>query len=161
MKIFSITIFAVFLFTIQYAECQSTVENKKVVLRYIEEVVNQRKLDLMKEVFADNFIRHDLMYSTEKVITVAEQQQGISNLFKAFPDIYYVVGDIMAEGDKVVMRASWSATHKGTFMGIEPSGKRVDYLSEIFFFRLENGKIVERWVQFDLYNLFKMLKGED
>jgi steroid delta-isomerase-like uncharacterized protein len=160
MKKLLVISITVFLFAIQSAKCQSTMENKKVVLRYIEEVVNQRKLDLMKDVFTDNFIRHDLMDSTEKVLTVADQQKGISNLLKAFPDIYYVVGDIIAEGDKVVMRAAWHATHKSTFMGIEASGNRIDYLSEIFFFRLENGKIVERWVQFDLYTLLKKLKGE-
>ena len=160
MKTAIIFVATIYLMFTQTAKAQTTSENKKVVLRYIEEVVNQRKLELMDQVFAEKFLRHDLMDSTEKVLSVAEQKKGIAGLVKAFPDLYYVVGDIIAEGDKVVMRAVLHGTHKGAFMGVEPLGNRIDYLSEIFFFRLENGKIVERWVQFDLYNLFKKLKGE-
>ena len=151
---------SILLLSINTVKGQTPSENKKVALRYIEEVINNRKLDLMGEVFAEKFLRHDLLDSTEKIKTVADQKRDIGNLIKAFPDLYYVIGDIMAEGDKVVVQAVFHGTHRGTFMGVEPSGNRIDYLSEIFFFRIQNGKIVERWLQLDLYNFFKKMKGE-
>ena len=160
MKRLKLLLGGVLLLSIQTAKCQSNTENKKVVLRYLEEIVNHRRLDLLEEVFAEKFLRHDLLDSTEKVLTVADQKQGLSELFNAFPDLYYTIGDVIAEGDRVSLRAVFHGTHKGKFMGVAPSGNRIDYLSEIFFFRLEKGKIIERWVQLDLYNLFKKMKGE-
>lgn len=129
-----------FIFT---AKGQSTEDNKKVILHYLLEIINDRKLDLLGEVFPEKFIRHDLNDSTDHWMTVADQKKRLSDLFDAFPDIHYTVGDIIAEGDKVVVRAVLQGTQKNTFMKIESSGNRVN-LSEIIFYRLENGKIIER-----------------
>ncbi len=149
--------FTLFVFS---ARGQSPEENKKVISHYLLEIINGRKLELLGEVFAEKFVRHDLNDSTDTWMTIADQQKRLSDLFQAFPDFYYTVCDIIAEGDKVVVRAVWHGTQKNMFMKTESSGNRVDYLSEIIFYRLENGKIVERWVQLDLYNLFKKMKGE-
>lgn len=141
------------------AKGQSPEENKKIIKRYLLEIINDRKLELLGEVFPEKFIRHDLNDSTDHWMTVADQKKRLSDLFDAFPDFHYTVGDIIAEGDKVVVRAVFQGTQKNTFMKTESSGNRVN-LSEIIFYRLENGKIVERWTQLDLYNLFKEMKGE-
>ena len=50
--------------------------------------------------------------------------------------------DLIAEGDKVVMRQVTIGTHKGEFMGIAPTGRKVT-INEIHVVRLTNGKIVE------------------
>jgi predicted ester cyclase len=93
-------------------------------------------------------------------MTIADQQKRLSELFEAFPDFYYTIGDIIAEGDKVVVRAVWHGTQKNTYRKIESSGNRIDSVSEVIFYRLEKGKIVERWTQLDLYHLFAKMKGE-
>jgi predicted ester cyclase len=142
------------------AKAQSSEENKKVITRYLLEIFNGRKLDLVGEVFPEKFVRHDLNDSTDTWMTIADQQKRLSDLFQAFPDFYYTIGDIMAEGDKVVVRAVWHGTQKGSFMKIEPLVNRIDSVSEIIFYRLEKGKIVERWTQLDLHSLFKKMKGE-
>jgi predicted ester cyclase len=142
------------------AKAQSSEENKKVITRYLLEIFNGRKLDLVGEVFPEKFVRHDLNDSTDTWMTIADQQKRLSDLFQAFPDFYYTIGDIMEEGDKVVVRAVWHGTQKGSFMKIEPLGNRIDSVSEIIFYRLEKGKIVERWTQLDLHSLFKKMKGE-
>ena len=92
-------------------------------------------------------------------MTIADQKKRLSDLFHAFPDFQYTVSDIIAEGDKVVVRAVFQGTQKNTFMKTESLSNRVN-LSEIIFYRLENGKIVERWTQLDLHNLFKEMRGE-
>ena len=92
-------------------------------------------------------------------MTVADQKKRLSDLFDAFPDFHYTVSDIIAEEDKVVVRAVFQGTQKNPFMKTESSGNGVN-VSEIIFYRLKNGKIVERWTQLDLYNLFKEMKGE-
>jgi predicted ester cyclase len=143
---------------IQRARGQS--DNEKVALFYINEVVNNRKLNLLNQVFADTFIRHDLLDNSQRILTVEQQKQALESLFKALPDLHYTIGDIISEGDRVAIRLILQATHRGEFFGYEPTGNHINYLSEIFFLRFENKKIVERWNQFDLYNLFKHLKND-
>lgn len=160
MRIQTLAIAAVsFVFFGFSAKGQSPEENKKIINRYLLEIINGRKLELLGEVFPEKFIRHDLNDSTDHWMTVADQKKRLSDLFDAFPDFHYTVGDIIAEGDKVAVRAVFQGTQKNTFMKTESLGNRVN-LSEIIFYRLEHGKIVERWTQLDLYNLFKEMKGE-
>jgi predicted ester cyclase len=146
--------------TIENASCQDKDNNKKVAKFYIEEIVNKQKPEFLNQVFADTFLVHILIDSTKNLQTIAGQTGFLKYLFKAFPDIHYKVGDVIGEDDKIAMRVTLSATHKDEFWGYKPLGHRVNYLSEIFFFRFTNGKVVESWVQFDLHNLFRQLKGE-
>jgi steroid delta-isomerase-like uncharacterized protein len=140
--------------------CQTLEQNKEKARLYIEECLNKRKIELVDSIFADSFQVHVLLDNTQSISTRIALKDFLKTLFDAFPDIHYTVGDIIAEANKVAMRVSFSGTHKKDFLGIKANGKKVDYLSEIFFFRFENGKIVEDWVQLDLYNLFKKMKGE-
>ena len=142
------------------AKGQSPDDNKKVIKHYLLDIINNRKLELLGEVFAEKFVRHDLNDSTDTWMTVADQHKRLSDLIHAFPDLQYSINDMIAEGDKVVVRASWQGTQKNTFMKTESLGNSVNGLSEIIFYRLENGKIVERWTQLDLHSLFKKMKGE-
>lgn len=139
---------------------QTIEQNKTVARLYIEECVNKRNLNLVDQIFADSFKVHSLLDSSEEFSSRKELKDFLSTLFKAFPDIHYTVGDIIAESDKVVMRVSFTGTHEKEILGIKATGRKIKYLSEIFFFRFENGKIVEDWVQLDLYNLFLKLKDQ-
>ena len=91
---------------------QSARENKKIITRYLLEIFNDKKLELLGEVFPDRFVRHDLNDGTDTWMTVADQQKRVGDLFHAFPDFHYTIGDIIAEGDKVVLRAIWHGTQK-------------------------------------------------
>lgn len=142
------------------AKAESPEENKKIITRYLLEIFNGKKLERLGEVFPERFVRHDLNDGTDTWMTVVDQKERLSGLFQAFPDFYYTIGDIIAEGDKVVVRAVWHGTQKDTFMKTESLGNRIDGVSEIIFYRLEKGKIAERWTQLDLHTLFGKMKGE-
>ena len=146
-------------FCLASARAQSEEENRKVITRYLLEIFNGKKLELLGEVFPERFVRHDLNDGTDTWMTVADQHKRLSELFEAFPDFYYTIGDMVAEGDKVVVRAVWHGTQKQTFRNIESLGNRIDSVSEIIFYRLENGKIVERWTQLDLYHLYEKMRA--
>ena len=135
-------------------------ENRKIIKRYLLDIINNRKLELLGEVFPEKFVRHDMNEGTDTWMTVPDQHKRLSGLIEAFPDFQYTINAMIAEGDKVVVRTVWHGTQSKAFMGIESSGKRIDNVSEIIFYRLENGKIVERWTQLDLHSLFKKMKGE-
>jgi steroid delta-isomerase-like uncharacterized protein len=139
--------------------CQTSSTNKAIAKFYFEEVVNRQRLEGLNKVFADTFLVHSLLDSTETRKTIADQADFLKYLFKAFPDIHYTIGDILGADNRVVMRVMFSGTHKGEFWGFPASGNHIGYLSEIFFFRFSNNKIVESWVQLDLYDLFKQLQN--
>ncbi len=67
---------------------------------------------------------------------------------RAFPDQQTTIDDVFAEGDMVVVRATFKATHLGELFGIPPTSRSVT-MSWISIYRLANGKIVEHWYQED------------
>jgi predicted ester cyclase len=62
----------------------------------------------------------------------------------AFPDVRATIDDLIAEGDKVVVRSTWHGSHKGDFFGIPPTGKDFT-LTAIDIVRVVDGKVVEHW----------------
>jgi len=160
MKLIQVIIILALTFvSVQKGICQNNTKNKEVAKFYLEEVVNKQRLDMLNKVFADTFLVHILIDSTESQTSIAKQKDFLKYLLKAFPDIHYTISDMIEEGNKIAIRTTLHATHKDEFWGYPAKGNRVNYLSEIFFFRFENGKVVESWVQLDLYNLFRQLKG--
>lgn len=153
-------IIVIFIGVVASVKGQSSLTNKETIRYYLLDIFNGKKLEALDSVFPAKFVRHDLNDNTDTWMTVADQRKRLSNLFNAFPDFYYTIGDIIAEGDKVVVRAVWHGTQKNAFMDVAARGNKVDGVSEIIIYRLENGKIVERWTQLDLHSLFKKMHGE-
>jgi steroid delta-isomerase-like uncharacterized protein len=73
-------------------------------------------------------------------------------LWGAFPDLTLEIEDLVAEGDKVIWRVTASGTHQGSFQGVPATGKAVKFGAQ-YTFRLENGKIAERWSTIDRLTL--------
>jgi steroid delta-isomerase-like uncharacterized protein len=75
---------------------------------------------------------------------------------QAFPDMNTTVNDIVAEGDKVVVRYTIRGTHTGDMMGVPPTGKSGE-IAGITMLRLEDGKIVEEFSLADMMTLYQQL----
>ncbi len=75
---------------------------------------------------------------------------------EGFPDMRETIGDLIAEGDKVVGRFTIDATHTGNFLGIAPTGRRIR-ISGIDIVRIRNGQIVEHWYAEDALGLYQQL----
>lgn len=122
----------------------STEINKAIVTRLWDEVWNQNKLTVCDEIFDTEYAAHEKRF--------APMFRG------AFPDIFFSVDDMIAEGDKVVSRYTITGTHRGEFMGVPPTGKHIR-LTCIWIHRLENGRIVEGrdWGEFDRLSLLEQL----
>jgi steroid delta-isomerase-like uncharacterized protein len=131
----------------------STEANKNLVRRGFEQGMNRRDLDVFDELLAPNYVNHDL---PAPVPGPAGMKQVLTMFTEAFPDMQITLADVLAEGDKVVTRGSWTGTHKGPFMGIPATGKPVD-VKFIDMWRVENGKAVENWVQMDMLGLMQQL----
>ncbi|MEM4780995.1 MAG: ester cyclase, partial [Halalkalicoccus sp.] len=74
----------------------------------------------------------------------------------AFPDVRYEVEDVIVQDDRAALRYTASGTHEGEFMGIEPTGRRVELTGNVMH-RLEDGRLVETWACFDMLGLFEQL----
>ncbi|MEZ5865928.1 MAG: ester cyclase [Geminicoccaceae bacterium] len=73
----------------------------------------------------------------------------IQSLLAAIPDLRATIDDIIAEGDRVAVRATWCGTHAGPFRGLAPSHKRFTATGMVFW-RIRDGLLVERWAAVDL-----------
>ena len=80
-------------------------------------------------------------------------------LFSAFPDLQVKIEDIFSAEDKVTVRLRISGTHAGEFLGIQPTGKRVEYESTEVY-RIVEGKIVEEWICSDMLTLMAQIGGQ-
>ncbi|HLO29040.1 MAG TPA: ester cyclase [Anaerolineales bacterium] len=109
----------------------STEQNKAVVRRFIEGILNNMDNDLVDEVFAPNYVNHLVPGGREGF------KQFFPMLHSGFPDLKwdFNVERLMAEGDYVMGRATMHVTNAGK----EATG------SGLAEFRLANGKIVEDW----------------
>jgi steroid delta-isomerase-like uncharacterized protein len=133
-------------------------ENKAIARRFVEvlqEFFRTGEADLMDSVLADNVVQYILGLPPE-----AESLEGFKQLLpalpQAFPDVLFEVEDLVAEGDKVAFRLIWTATHQGEFFGIPPTGTRAR-VTEMHIFRIADGKIVERWGEWDALGLMQQL----
>ncbi len=74
----------------------------------------------------------------------------------AFPDTHVVIDDVIAEGDRVVLRTTWTGIQKGVIENIPPTGRAVRF-SETVIYRFESGKMVEVWVDWDELGMYRQL----
>ena len=136
----------------------SAEENKRISRRVAEEVFSRGKVDLVDELVAENFVNHDPAAPPD-LPPGREGLKALARFYKsAFPDAQITVEDQVAEGDRVVTRYSARGTHEGDFAGMPATGKQVTGTG-ITIDRIEGGKIVESWNQFDQLGLLQQLGG--
>ncbi len=118
-------------------------ENKALIRRFYEEVWNKGNLDVAEEVFAPDYVRHDLRPGQPPA--GPEGQKKIAADFRAaFPDLHMTIDLLVAEGDMVVARWTTEGTNTGPWGGVAPIGRRARF-SGVNLFRIEHGRVVELW----------------
>ena len=132
----------------------STEENKAVVRRFVEEVQSHHKIELVDQLFDPSYNDHASGPGITPGIEGFKQFYGM--MLRAFPDLYVIIHDQIAEGDKVVTCKTFKGTHKGDYMGVPSTGKQVE-IGVIDIFRVVNGRIVEHWMQGDLLGFMQQL----
>lgn len=130
-------------------------QNEAAVLRVLYDGLNGRNFAVLNAVLSPTFVDHT-PFGTTVGIPAFEKLAG--TLIRAFPDVRVTVLEVLAEGDTVVVRDTTTGTHRGTFLGVPATGKKVSW-SEYQFWHLANGKIVNEWVTFDTLGLLQQIKG--
>jgi steroid delta-isomerase-like uncharacterized protein len=130
-------------------------ERTGIMRRVFEEVWNQKKLDVIKETHSPDFVWHGPPTQGEHRGQEAYRQY-VLGVIGPFPDMRFVIEDEILAGDREVIRWSETATHKGEFKGVTPTGKTATN-SGISIVRLSGGKIVEEWVRWDVLDMMQQL----
>ncbi|MGE0132548.1 MAG: ester cyclase [Blastocatellales bacterium] len=130
---------------------------QSVVNRVIEEFWNQGKLAVADELFAADYVRHDP--ATSDIAGGVDGARAVCARFRTgFPNLSLTVADLLADGDKAIVRWSASGTHQGELMGIAPTGKKFD-VTGITIFRFADSKVAEEWVNWDTLGMMQQLGG--
>ena len=133
--------------------------NKLIVQRFIEEIWNERNLDVADEIFAENCITHQLRSGVDS-LTMPRPPQAMKHHIRewltAFPDIYFTIEQMIAERDKVFVHCIARGTHLGLWHNISPTGKVIS-IQMMVIYRIANDLIVEDWVLVDFLGVFQLL----
>ena len=128
-------------------------ENKAIFRRYIEEVWNQTNLELVDEIF-DRYLSHQPDGSTLER-GPEDVKRFVGEFRTAFPDLHLSIEDQIADGDKVVIRATFRGTHQREFRGMAPAGKEIEVKGVTVFRFSPEGKVVESWDSYDQLSLMR------
>jgi steroid delta-isomerase-like uncharacterized protein len=128
--------------------------NKAVVRRFIEEIQNNKNMDLFDELNAEDFVNLSAPPGMP-----SDRESGkmfLGGFLAGFPDSQVTVDDMIAEGDRVATKKTFTGTHTGDFMGIAPTGNRVT-LQYVDILRLRDGQIIEHWLSMDQLSFMQQL----
>ena len=130
--------------------------NKDVVKRFYEEVWARGNVGFAEEVFADDYVRHDLR-PTRAAPGAAGQARIAEDFRHAFPDLQWRVDLVFGERDLVAARWTASGTHTGNWGDLPPTGKRAEF-SGVNIFRFgDDGRVAEIWNHRDDLGLMEQL----
>ena len=134
-------------------------QNKQLVMRWINEVVNRQDVTGVEQFYAPNSVYHFVPTdpSEQGQIPGPEGERRFeAAYYAAFPDNHFQVEQIVAEGDLVMIRYVYSGTHRGNFMGFAPTGKSFK-AAGMDLFRIVNGKFVEKWMSMNTLEVLQQL----
>ena len=147
-----------FMVSCQDKEAMAELEemNKEIVKRYWEGKWNERRPEILDELQTQDVVYHGTSWEMNGI---EEYKRVYSSFLSAFHDTQVTFEDLIAEGDKVMSRITFSAVHKGELEGIPPTGKTLT-ISLFTIFRLVDGKIVEEWEIIDELGMMMQLGME-
>jgi steroid delta-isomerase-like uncharacterized protein len=128
-------------------------ENKALVRRWIKEIWNKGNLAVADEIVATNYVNND---SAAPMPESGREgfKKHVTTYRTAFPDLKLSIDDIVSDGNKVTVRWTARGTHKGTLLGIQPTGKGIA-TTGISVVRLVGGKVAEQWVTWDTLGMMQ------
>ncbi len=135
-------------------------ENKKLVLEHYESFVHQQDADAVRRQLTPDFVDHEMPPGTPPGPDAALQYRAM--VHTAFPDLRIQIDDILAEGDRVAVRATWTGTHRGPMpmIPVRASNRSFRFTGMVFW-RIYERRIVERWATIDRLGFMQQLTAKD
>ncbi|HEV3375589.1 MAG TPA: ester cyclase [Candidatus Acidoferrum sp.] len=130
-------------------------DNKAIIRRLYEEVWNKRKLEVLNELVSPSHALQGPNYSGSAIGPEAYKLR-VSAFYAGFPDLHWTLEDTVAEEDKVVACWTLSGTHKGDYMGIPATNKKVS-VEGITVHHITDGKIMDSYSYWDALCMMQQL----
>jgi hypothetical protein len=127
-------------------------DNKATILRMFDEIINRGKLELVDEVFRSDFKSRTPQGELDR----EGFKQYVASWRSAFPDVHCEVDNLIQEGDRVAWSVRATGTHTGEFMGIEATGRSIDFES-LNIGTFADGLAVRHWVLMDTMTVMAQL----
>ncbi|MDL5362062.1 ester cyclase [Halalkalicoccus sp. NIPERK01] len=135
-------------------EGATTWRNEGVVRGYFEAVWNGRDLGAFDtDAVSDGYVLH---HGTDATYSVDDLRTAWADWHEAFPDARNEIEDVIAAGDRVVVRYRFTGTQTGPVLSVPATGRAVE-TAGIVVFRVDDGRLVEAWAMDDVYSLLKQL----
>jgi steroid delta-isomerase-like uncharacterized protein len=132
----------------------STEDNKAKTRRFMDEAFNKGNMKVADELLSPNIVEHNPFPGQEP--GVQGFKKGLTELRQAFPDLHITVDDMLADGDKVIIRSTMTGTHKGSFMNMPATGKQIK-VEGIDIVRIKDGQAVDHWGITDIMTMMQQL----
>ena len=131
-----------------------TAKNKALIRRLFDEVLNGGRLDLLDRLIGNDYVEHNP--APNQAAGAVGVRSKIETLRAAFPDLRFVLEELIGEGEVVAVRYHWQGTHGGSFLGIAPTGRKIA-VRGMDFYRLADGRLVEHWDNVDEFGMLSQL----
>jgi predicted ester cyclase len=133
----------------------STEENKRVVRRFYEDVMNRGDADLLDEIMVEDFVDHgEALFGSPRGRETLKN--GVRGARGVLPDLQVTLHEVIAEGDLVGVRGTMRCTHQGPFLNVAPTGHELSWLG-LAMFRVVDGRIAERWFNSDSISILRQV----
>lgn len=129
-------------------------ENEALIRRVYEQIIGQKNLDLVEELYAANVVWHGP--GGQEARGTDGMRELLKTYLTAFPDLQITIDDLIASGDQIVVRWTGRGTHEGELQGVAPTRKSVE-LAGTNIARIEDGKIAEEWGNFDQLGMMQQI----
>jgi steroid delta-isomerase-like uncharacterized protein len=125
--------------------------------RFFDEVWNKGHIEETEAFLAPEFVSHNSL--DVHIVGPRVYGEAVLDFRSAFPDLHTTLEDVLVDGDRVVVRGTDRGTHRGEFMGIPATGRRIA-VTWIEVFRIEDGKAAEGWLESDSAAFRKQLVAD-
>jgi steroid delta-isomerase-like uncharacterized protein len=132
-------------------------DNKHIVLSFVEELWNNRKLEAADRIFDQNCYTHQLQSGAPEVATPRGPdavKAHVTAWLSGFPDLKFTAEQMFADEERVFSQLAMNGTQTGHWMGIPPTGKRIN-IKMMTIHRIRAGKIIEDWVLVETLGLLQ------
>lgn len=127
------------------------------IIKRIVDLINQQKLSPLTELTHPNFKRHDLAGALPEVSGTDGPVNLAQLVLRAIPDIHYEIEQVVAKDDRVAVQLRGMGTHRGEFLGVAGTGKRIEW-NGINIYRFEDAKVIETWQLVDVWGLMRQMR---
>ena len=136
-------------------QTQTSEQNKKIVQRFMEECWNRGNVNTASELLSERVRFHDPVFPNLNA-GIQNIKNHIEGCRKAFPDLSFTIDDTIAERDEVVIHWTARGTHRGPFLGIQPTNRKIN-VNGTSIYRLEGAMIAEAYANWNLATMMAQM----